>query len=159
MRRAAEGRETLSPELLTGLGPGPSRATSRAAGRAAAETEERTARIERAIAGHGWHVVYQPVVDLASRAVVGWEALAWFTDPPGGGPQAWFAEAAEVGLGVELESSPRPRRPFAALRRIPLDTYLAINVSQRTVLSLSAPRGQCAPTPRGSSWSSRSTSG
>ncbi|GBC86408.1 Putative cyclic-di-GMP phosphodiesterase YlaB [bacterium HR12] len=78
--------------------------------------------------------MYQPVVDLASRAVVGWEALARFTDPPGGGPQAWFAEAAEVGLGVELEIA-AAEAAFAALRRIPLDTYLAINVSQRTVLS------------------------
>lgn len=133
LHRAAAGLETLSPELLTGLVRDlASHLQSRRA--AVVETEERTARIERAVAGRGWHLVYQPVMDLAGRTPVGWEALARFTDPPERGPQAWFAEAAEVGLGVELELA-AAEAAFAALRRIPADAYLAVNVSQRTVLS------------------------
>lgn len=132
LRRAAEGQETLSPELLSGLVRD---LASHLRGRreAALQTEERTARIERAVAGHGWHLVFQPIVDLASREVTGVEALARFTDPPGP-PQAWFAEAAAVGLGVELELSAADAA-LRALRRIPERAYLAINVSHRTVLS------------------------
>lgn len=132
LHRAAEGLETLSPELLSGL---VSDLASHLRGRrqAALQTEERIARIGRAVAGHGWHLVFQPIVDLASREIVGIEALARFTDPPGP-PQTWFAEAAAVGLGVELELAAADAA-LRALRRIPERAYLAINVSHRTVLS------------------------
>lgn len=132
LHRAAEGRETLSPELLSGLVRD---LASHLRGRreAALQTEERTARIERAVAGHGWHLVFQPIVDLATREVVGIEALARFTDPPDP-PQVWFAAAAEVGLGVELELAAADAA-LRAVRRIPPNAYLAINVSHRTVLS------------------------
>jgi EAL domain-containing protein (putative c-di-GMP-specific phosphodiesterase class I)/ActR/RegA family two-component response regulator len=132
LHRAAEGQETLSPELLSGLVRD---LASHLRGRreAALRTEERTARIERAVAGEGWHLVFQPIVDLATREVVGIEALARFTDPPGP-PQVWFAEAAEVGLGVELELAAADAA-LRAVRRIPPNAYLAINVSHRTLLS------------------------
>ncbi len=133
LRRAAEGRETLSPEVAAGLARDlANHLRNRHA--AAVENEERRARVERAIAGEGWHLVYQPVVDLATRAIVGFEALARFTDPPERGPQAWFAEAAEVGLAVELELA-AVAAALAELPRIPAEAYLAVNVSQRTVRS------------------------
>lgn len=132
LHRAAEGLETLSPELLSGLVRD---LASHLRGRreAALQTEERTARIERAVAGHGWHLVFQPIVDLVSREVVGVEALARFTDPPGP-PQVRFAEAAEVGLGVELELA-MAEAALRHIRRIPPNAFLAINASHRTLRS------------------------
>jgi EAL domain-containing protein (putative c-di-GMP-specific phosphodiesterase class I)/CheY-like chemotaxis protein len=129
LHRAAQGQETLSPELLSGLVRDLA-SHLRDRRQAALETEERIARIERAVAGEGWHLVFQPIVELATRGVVGVEALARFTDPPGP-PQAWFAEAAEVGLGVELELA-AAEAALRQIRRIPRDAYLAINVSHRT---------------------------
>ena len=48
-----------------------------------------------------FHPVFQPVVDLASGAVVGFEALTRFAD--GRPPDEHFALAATAGMSVELE--------------------------------------------------------
>src|SRR5439155_11270329 len=47
--------------------------------------------------------VFQPIVELATGRVVGYEALARFPDPSGRPPNAYFAQAHRCGLGVELE--------------------------------------------------------
>lgn len=133
VRRAADGHETLSPEVL-GLLVRDLASHLHGEEFVAAETEERAARIGRAIAGEGWHLVYQPIVELGSRAVAGLEALARFTMPPERPPDAWFKEAAEVGLGVELELV-AVDTAVRALRRIPVDAYLSLNVSHHTALS------------------------
>jgi diguanylate cyclase (GGDEF)-like protein/PAS domain S-box-containing protein len=47
---------------------------------------------------------FQPIVDLRSGEVAGYEALARFPDDPDGRPpNVWFAQAHRCGLGVELE--------------------------------------------------------
>jgi EAL domain-containing protein (putative c-di-GMP-specific phosphodiesterase class I) len=79
-------------------------------------------------------MVFQPVFDLEREAIVSFEALARFGAEPERPPSAWFSEAAELGLGVELELSALE----AALRRLddlPEDTDLAVNASPGTVLS------------------------
>jgi EAL domain-containing protein (putative c-di-GMP-specific phosphodiesterase class I) len=79
-------------------------------------------------------MVFQPVFDLERDAIVSFEALARFGAEPGPPPSAWFSEAAELGLGVELELSALE----AALRRLddlPEGTDLAVNASPGTVLS------------------------
>ena len=48
-------------------------------------------------------MVFQPITDLASGAVVGYEALARFDHEPRRPPDEWFAEATEVGHGAALE--------------------------------------------------------
>ncbi len=133
VRRAAGGHEALSPEVMTLLVRD---LASHLHGRqaAAAEAEERTARIERAIAGEGWHLVYQPIVELSTRAVAGVEALARFTMPPERNPLEWFTEAAELGLGVEFELA-AIEVALRAMRRIPADAYLSVNMSHRTAMS------------------------
>jgi EAL domain-containing protein (putative c-di-GMP-specific phosphodiesterase class I) len=71
-------------------------------------------------------VVFQPIVDLASATVAGYEALARF--PGTAGPDVWFAAAAEAGLGAELEALAL-RRALAALPDLPPNTFLTVNVS------------------------------
>src|SRR3954465_4590215 len=71
-------------------------------------------------------VVFQPIVDLASATVAGYEALARL--PGTASPDAWFAAAAEAGLGAELEALAL-RRALAALPDLPPNTFLTVNVS------------------------------
>jgi EAL domain-containing protein (putative c-di-GMP-specific phosphodiesterase class I) len=61
--------------------------------------------IERAIAGEGVRAVFQPIVDLRRRAVVGYEALTRFTVDGChvGPPDHWFRHAHELGVGPRLE--------------------------------------------------------
>jgi EAL domain-containing protein (putative c-di-GMP-specific phosphodiesterase class I) len=71
-------------------------------------------------------VVFQPIVDLASATVAGYEALSRF--PGTAAPDVWFTAAAEAGLGAELEALAL-RRALAALPDLPPDTFLSVNVS------------------------------
>jgi EAL domain-containing protein (putative c-di-GMP-specific phosphodiesterase class I) len=78
-------------------------------------------------------IEFQPVFDLADCRIVSLEALARFWTEPMRSPSAWFAEANEVGLGVELELAAIK----SALKRIgdfPPEVALALNVSPTTAL-------------------------
>ncbi len=74
-------------------------------------------------------MVYQPIVELRSRAVVGMEALARFHSLPLRPPNEWFAAAVELELGVQLEmmaiGSAMKGSPAASRRRLPLGELLA----------------------------------
>ena len=78
-------------------------------------------------------MVFQPVVDLQDRRVVGVEALARFGAEPSHPPDEWFAAAHMVGLGVELERAAIQAAIRAAAALAP-DAYLAVNVSPAAVL-------------------------
>lgn len=91
-------------------------------------------RVSRVIERDSVAVVYQPIYDLSSNEVSGVEALARFPDNGQRGPDEWFAEAAAVGLGVDLELA-AARVALRGLDRLPPDVYLAINVSPDALLS------------------------
>ncbi len=75
---------------------------------------------------------YQPILDLATRRVVGYEALARFRSEPLQPPNHWFAQAAGVGLGAELQALAVERaRTVAAAAGLPAGTFLSLNVSPR----------------------------
>ena len=59
-------------------------------------------RVQEALS-QGVDMVFQPVFDLEQGEVFAYEALARFPLEPYRPPSDWFADAAEVGLGVELE--------------------------------------------------------
>jgi EAL domain-containing protein (putative c-di-GMP-specific phosphodiesterase class I)/ActR/RegA family two-component response regulator len=91
-------------------------------------------KIAGAIAGPSLHMVFQPIVELRAGHVVGVEALARFMERPRRLPAAWFAAAAEVGLLTDLELA-AVRRSLAELDRLPLGTYLTVNVSPETIMA------------------------
>ncbi|MDP3691410.1 EAL domain-containing protein, partial [Bradyrhizobium sp.] len=84
---------------------------------------------------HGlFAVVYQPIRDIRSGQVVGFECLTRFSGVPTRPPNEWFGEAAEVGLGRELELA-AIRAAAGALGSLPDHLHLAMNASVETIMS------------------------
>ena len=110
--------------------------TERQQAHAAQLTEDRRKLILTTLANEGFEIVFQPIVDLRSGGVVGAEALTRFgtATAPGRPPDAWFAEAKEVGLGVELETA-AIRSALEQLHRLPSGLYLSLNASPDTMMS------------------------
>jgi len=88
-------------------------------------------RVEELPAEGSIHVVFQPIVDLATTKVIGYEALARFPGDSSVSPRTWFAEAAEVGLLLEIEMT-AIRAALAKLERLPPDAFISVNVSPAT---------------------------
>jgi EAL domain-containing protein (putative c-di-GMP-specific phosphodiesterase class I)/DNA-binding response OmpR family regulator len=84
------------------------------------------AGLESVLSEHAFKPVFQPIVELASGTVVGYEALTRFAD--GTRPDRRFADAAAVGLGHELEASTLSAALDAA-RGLPADAWLSLNIS------------------------------
>jgi EAL domain-containing protein (putative c-di-GMP-specific phosphodiesterase class I) len=78
--------------------------------------------------------VYQPIYRLDDDSMAGVECLARFPDCEVRPPSAWFAEAASVGLSVELELAAL-RQAIVAVPYLPDSLYLAVNLSPATILS------------------------
>ncbi|HVA44728.1 MAG TPA: EAL domain-containing protein [Acidimicrobiales bacterium] len=91
-------------------------------------------RVSPLLDGTGLTMVFQPIVDLSGAAVAGFEALARFSPEPVRTPDLWFADAAEAGLGVELELT-AITAALGALGRVPGAAYLSINASAETACS------------------------
>lgn len=89
-------------------------------------------RLDPVMAGGGPAVVLQPIVDLATGARVGAEALSRFPADWAKAPDVVFAEAHSVGRGHELELLAL-RGAAAHLDRV--DGYVAMNVSPATLLT------------------------
>ena len=89
------------------------------------------ARIRRVIDRGDFDIVFQPIVALATREVVGYEALSRFAAEPHRGPDEWFAEAHEVGLGPELELA-AIRLACERSHALPDGMFMAVNVSPLT---------------------------
>jgi PAS domain S-box-containing protein len=95
----------------------------------AAATRERC----QAIIDEGsFHPVFQPIVDLATREPIGYEALTRFAD--GTPPDRVFAEARRGGLEQALESVTL-RAALAASEALPAGRYLSLNVSPALILA------------------------
>jgi EAL domain-containing protein (putative c-di-GMP-specific phosphodiesterase class I) len=90
-------------------------------------------RVQEALS-QGVDMVFQPVFDLEQGEVFAYEALARFPLEPYRPPSDWFADAAEVGLGVELELA-AIESALSRLDKLPGKARLAVNVSPLTALS------------------------
>lgn len=90
--------------------------------------------IGAAIDGHGLRMVVQPIVELGSMQPVGYEALARFELEPALTPDRWFAAAASIGRGVELELA-AVDRALALMPDLPAGSYLSLNASPAAILA------------------------
>jgi EAL domain-containing protein (putative c-di-GMP-specific phosphodiesterase class I) len=96
--------------------------------------EQRRELIRVTVANQSVETLLQPIVDLRSGGAVGVEALARFAQEPIRPPDIWFAEAASLGLGVELEMAAL-HVALQQLRRLPNGIYLSLNASVETIMS------------------------
>jgi EAL domain-containing protein (putative c-di-GMP-specific phosphodiesterase class I) len=94
---------------------------------------ESRARITAALRAGQPSIVYQPIYHLKSGRLAGLECLSRFNLEPARPPDEWFAEAAEVGMGCDLELA-AIRTALEALPKIPADAYLSVNCSPQTIL-------------------------
>ena len=76
---------------------------------------------------------FQPILDLRTGLVAGYEALARFSAPEMRPPNAWFAQAHRCGLGYELEA--RAVATALAVAGRPAGTYLTLNLSPSALTS------------------------
>lgn len=133
IRRAACGVSTFSPDVVTQVAPGLTwqmEATQH-------EPEKEKVVIDRirgALSAGQPAVVYQPVVDLETGEAVGFEALARFLVEPGQSPSVWFAEAAAVGLLIDLELA-SVQAALGQIDRLPPHAFLSVNVSPQALNS------------------------
>jgi EAL domain-containing protein (putative c-di-GMP-specific phosphodiesterase class I) len=99
------------------------------------DRQHRRERIETVLEGHAYPtMVFQPIVDLTHGRVVGYEALSRF-GPMEAPPDAWFNEAADVGLGIELELK-AVSRALDQLGDFPEPgQYLSVNCSPDLLIS------------------------
>ncbi|MCW5623849.1 MAG: EAL domain-containing protein [Burkholderiales bacterium] len=79
-------------------------------------------------------IVYQPIYDITKHRAAGMECLARFSTDTPRSPDKWFAEAAEIGLGIDLEVS-AICTALEGLDRMAPGTYLSVNASPEMVIS------------------------
>jgi EAL domain-containing protein (putative c-di-GMP-specific phosphodiesterase class I) len=84
------------------------------------------------IARRAFGPVFQPIVDLRRDEIVGYEALTRFTD--GANPEVLFAEAAAVGLGLELEIATL-QAALAASNALPQSAWLNLNATPELIIA------------------------
>jgi EAL domain-containing protein (putative c-di-GMP-specific phosphodiesterase class I) len=88
-------------------------------------------RVEKLLADDAIRVAFQPIVDLATKQKIGFEALARFPGDSGVTPQMWFADAARVGLQLDIEMA-AIRKALRHLKELPADAFISLNVSPLT---------------------------
>ena len=97
--------------------------------------DTRVRRVQRVLRGaDSLEMHYQPVVALTDGHVVGVEALSRFTSETDVPPDAWFAEAHELGMGVELELHAL-RKGLAAMDHLDPTWFVALNLSPTTMVA------------------------
>lgn len=97
-----------------------------------AQRDREREQVTGVLRGGGPRMVFQPIVDLSTDHPVGVEALARFDGEPTRPPDAWFAMAAGVAMGVELEKA-AIEAAMAAARGLPTQMLLSVNAAPSTV--------------------------
>lgn len=92
------------------------------------------ARLDAVMAAGQPRIVYQPIVRLNDRSLVGFEALARFSGLPEQGPDRWFADAESIGARQDLERAALHNALDGAAKLWSSGAYIALNVSPKTVV-------------------------
>jgi EAL domain-containing protein (putative c-di-GMP-specific phosphodiesterase class I)/FixJ family two-component response regulator len=125
----AEAATLTAPALATAIDLAP--AVAAALGPSLTGTDRTRPVIEQVVTTRAFEPVFQPIADLRTREIVGFEAITRFDD--GTPPDLRFKEAAEMGVGVQLE-----RATLAAAiddaGKLPPGLFLSVNVSPALVL-------------------------
>jgi Amt family ammonium transporter len=96
-------------------------------------TNELSAAIARVVTDRLVRPVYQPIVDLTTGRVIGFEGLSRPTAESGfADPGSMFTAAEAVGRTVELDLSCL-HAVVAGARKLPTEQMLTINISPRTI--------------------------
>jgi EAL domain-containing protein (putative c-di-GMP-specific phosphodiesterase class I) len=133
IRATAQGQGTLSAEVAADV-------IQELAAQLRREEEqarhhgEQISSIRRVLGGKGIAMVFQPMADLKTGAIVGFEALARFDLDRWRAPEAAFREAGQVGLLVDLELA-AIRTALTQIERLPQGTFLSLNLSPATAMS------------------------
>lgn len=91
-------------------------------------------QIEAILEKRDLEIVYQPAIRLDQPGIAFVEALARFGPQPYESPDKWFAAAAAVGPGVELEML-AVGQALKGFETLPESAIISINVSPHTVIS------------------------
>jgi EAL domain-containing protein (putative c-di-GMP-specific phosphodiesterase class I) len=87
--------------------------------------------VARILSTRSIRMAFQPIVNLASRERIGFEALARFPSEEVVSPQLWFEAAAAQGLTLELELL-AASSALGQLGELPRDAFVTLNVSPAT---------------------------
>lgn len=87
--------------------------------------------VRRALEPGAFSIHLQPICAIVGGQPLGFEALSRFTIEPVRKPDAWFADAVECGLAVELECA-AIEAALAVYDRLPAPFTLSINASPET---------------------------
>lgn len=93
--------------------------------------EARRAPIEAMLRSGAFETALQPIWRLGRARPIGFESLTRFNAEPRRAPDIWFEDAADVGLGTELELA-AIARALQTLQQLPADIYLTVNASPAT---------------------------
>ena len=95
-------------------------------------TSEASSELRDILDQRRFHPVYQPIIDLGTNAIVGFEALTRFDDDTR--PDVRFLEAERLGLGVELQRLTRAAA-MAGAGDLPPGAYLSVNASASALVT------------------------
>ena len=93
-------------------------------------------QLERTLAERLFESVYQPIVDLSRRTVVGYEALTRF-DPIDGAyhtPDQWFARARALELSAALDAGALSKA-LEGRDSLPRNCFLSVNLEPESLLA------------------------
>jgi PAS domain S-box-containing protein len=93
---------------------------------------DRFAQVQRVLLSEDLRIAFQPLVELDTERVMGYEALSRFPGDPARTPDRWFADAWALGLGVPLELL-AVKKAVRALDRMPGDVEISVNASPPTL--------------------------
>jgi diguanylate cyclase (GGDEF)-like protein/PAS domain S-box-containing protein len=79
-------------------------------------------------------MAFQPIMDLRTGLIAGYEALARFNRTPYRSPDQWFAQAHRCGLGFAVEA--KALAAALAMAGRPAGTYLSVNLSPSSLTAL-----------------------